>query len=67
MNHHPVVLWRELDWSCELHAGAAGESRLEIYKGDALVSSELAPSGRAAHRRAEILRQRVLRGDLHAN
>ena len=61
-----VVLWTEgNDWRCELHASKIpGEGRLLVYRGDVVVTAESVPMGTAAHIRAEILRQRVLRGNL---
>lgn len=59
-----AVLWRERDWRCEFHAGIAGEARLVVYSGDTLRTAESVPSGHPALLRAEVLRQRVLRGDL---
>lgn len=59
-----VRLWKEGEWRCEFHPGIGGQSRLEIYCGDDLVTAESAPSGNPAYLRAEALRQRVLRGDL---
>jgi hypothetical protein len=62
-----VVLWRAEDWRCELHRRPDGESRLEVYQGDVLVTAEATQSGHAAQVRADVLRQRVRRGDLRAN
>lgn len=60
------VVWREGTWCCEIHRGPAGAARLEIYNGDNLVNAESIPTGPTAMLRAEVLRQRVLRGDLRA-
>jgi hypothetical protein len=62
-----VVLWRERDWWCQLQPRAGGVSQLNIYKGDKLVTAESAPTGEAARLRADILRRRLLRGDLQEN
>ena len=62
----PIVLWRAGDWRCELHPGVGGAARLEVYYGEAPVMAEASVAGRMAEYRAEILRQRVLRGDLRA-
>jgi hypothetical protein len=60
-----VVLWTERDWRCELHTGGIpGEGRLLVYHGETVVTAESVPMGTAAHIRAEILRHRVLRGNL---
>lgn len=59
-----VQLWNEGKWRCEFHRGIGGHSRLEVYWGDDLVTAESAPTGNPAYLRAEVLRQRVLRGDL---
>ena len=61
-----VVLWNEGAWRCEFHAGVGGLARLVVHHGDRLVSAETAPAGPPAYLRAEVLRQRVLRGDLVA-
>lgn len=59
-----LVLWREGDWRCEYHAGIAGEARLVVYSVDHVVSAESVPAGAPAYHRAEVLRQRMRRGDL---
>jgi len=60
-----VLVWTEADWRCELHAGRIpGEGRLLVYRGETVVTAESVPMGTAAYIRAEILRQRVLRGNL---
>lgn len=59
----PRVLWTEDDWRCELHSAPGGEARLEIRCRETLVTTENLP-GSVAELRADILRQRVLRGDL---
>jgi hypothetical protein len=58
------VLWKEGDWRCEFNPGLAGSGRLEVYQADQLVLTEETLSGPTAIQRAEILRQRLLRGDL---
>ncbi len=67
MNRIIEILWREDTWRCELDSGGIpGEGRLLVYAGTRIVTAEsvrLAPSVSA---RAEVLRQRVLRGDLRA-
>lgn len=67
MTPSPIVLWREDDWWCELHPGVAGEGRLVVYRGSALATAEATATGQVAELRAEVLRQRVLRGDLRAD
>ena len=57
-------MWRENDWRCEFHPGFGGSSRLAIYRGEDVVAAEQAGAGKPAYHRAEVLRQRVLRGDL---
>jgi hypothetical protein len=66
-SHDVVVLWREHDWRCEVHAGIAGASRLVVYLGEQPVVAETMPAGATAHHRAEVLRHRVRRGDLRAS
>jgi hypothetical protein len=58
------LLWTHFEWRCELHSGIAGQGRLEVYRGDDLKSAESVPTGNAAYLRAEVLRQRAVRGDL---
>ena len=53
-------------WRCELNPGIAGIERLEVFCDETLVTAEATVAGRLAEYRAEILRQRVLRGDLRA-
>ena len=61
-----VVLWNEGEWRCEIHTGALpGAGSFLVYRGDAVVTAESVHTGAMAYARAEILRQRVLRGDLH--
>ena len=61
------VLWREDSWRCELDSGSiAGESRLLIYRGARIVTAESVRLGPFVSARAEVRRQRVLRGDLRA-
>lgn len=64
MGSNAIVLWREGEWRCEFHDGFAGTARLEVYHGDVLATAEATPSGNPAHHRADVLRQRVVRGDL---
>ena len=60
-----LVLWNEGDWRCEIHTGRIpGEGSFLVYCGDDVVTAESVSLGAAAYSRAEILRQRVLRGDL---
>jgi hypothetical protein len=60
-----LVLWTEGDWRGELHtSGIPGEGRILVYRGETVVTAESVHMGTAAYTRAEILRQRVLRGDL---
>ena len=62
-----VTLWNEGDWRCEIQTDAIpGQGRFLIYCGDSVVTAESVHMGLAAYTRAEILRQRVLRGDLRA-
>jgi hypothetical protein len=58
------VLWTLGAWRCDFHPGYAGQGRLEVYSGRVLATAETTPTGEAAKQRAEVLRQRVLRGDL---
>ena len=60
-----LILWNEGDWRCEIHTGDLGVGRFLVYCGDSVVTAESVHMGAAAYARAEILRQRVLRGDLH--
>ena len=63
-----VTLWNEGAWRCEIHTGEVpGQGSFLIYCGDAVVTAESVPLGTAAYTRAEILRQRVLRGDLRTD
>jgi hypothetical protein len=60
------ILWNENDWRCEIHTGGyPGEGSFLVHRGDSVVTAESVHLGAAAYARAEILRQRVLRGDLH--
>ena len=62
-----VLAWQEGDWRCEVYTGSVpGEGRLLVYCGDTVVSAESVPAGMPAYIRAEVLRQRVLRGNLRA-
>ena len=63
-NPQVQVLWSESGWRCVYHPGFAGQGRLEVYRGESLVSAEATPSGLAATQRGEVLRHRVIRGDL---
>ena len=58
------VLWRDGDWRCEFHPGYAGDGRLEVYRGEQIVTAEATLSASVAEHRGEVLRQRLLRGDL---
>jgi hypothetical protein len=63
-----LVLWNEGPWRCEMHtAGVPGEGGFLVYRGDAIITAESVHLGPAAYARAEILRQRVLRGDMHVD
>ena len=64
MEPRSLVIWRHGDWRCECHSGLAGNARLEVYRGPDLAMAETTVSGRAAYLRAEVLRQRLIRGDL---
>jgi hypothetical protein len=59
-----IVLWRENDWRCELHSGTPGSCRLLVYRDDVVACAEAIVLGHTAHVRAEVLRRRVLRGNL---
>jgi hypothetical protein len=62
-----LILWTEGKWRCEIHTGRTpGEGSFLVYCGDVVVTAEAVPLGAAAYARADILRQRVLRGDLRA-
>jgi hypothetical protein len=50
-------VWREGDWSCELHCAAGGQARLKIFRGEKLEVIEPTCVGDPAYARAEILRQ----------
>ena len=59
------VVWTQGEWRCDLHtSGIRGEGRLLVYRGETVVTAESVPLGTAALIRAEILRQRVLSGNL---
>jgi hypothetical protein len=63
-----LVIWNEGEWRCEVHTnGIPGEGHFLVYRGDHVVTAEAVHMGTAAYTRAEILRQRVLRGDLRDN
>ena len=67
MTRDVLILWNEGDWRCEIHTGRyAGEGSFLVYRGDSVITAESVHLGAAAYARAEILRQRVLRGDLHS-
>ena len=59
-----IILWREGAWRCEFHPGFGGESRLLVYRGEQVAAAESTPTGEPAFRRADALRQRVIRGDI---
>ena len=60
-----VILWNEGDWRCEIHPGRIpGQGSFLVYCGDSIVTAESVHMGAAAYTRAEVLRQRVVRGDL---
>jgi hypothetical protein len=59
-----LVLWRNAAWRCEFQPGIAGQARLLVFHEDTVVAAESVPSGRPAYLRAEVLRERVRRGDL---
>ena len=60
-----LIVWTEGDWRCELHTGdIPDEGSLVVYRGETVATAESVPLGSAAYIRAEILRQRVLRGNL---
>jgi hypothetical protein len=62
-----LILWNEGNWRCEIHTGGIpGEGRFLVYCGGSVVAVEAVHLGTAAYARAEILRQRVLRGDLRS-
>ena len=61
------VLWTEGEWCCQLRVGPAGSASLVVYHVDKPVTAEATVDGLLAKYRAEILRQRVLRGDLRAS
>lgn len=63
-----LVLWNEGEWRCEVHtSGIPGEGRFLVYCGESVITAEQVHMGTAAYARAEILRLRVLRGDLRNN
>ena len=59
-----LVLWTEGDWRCEFHPGSSGDGRLVIYRGDVCAVAESTLSKEIATARSEVLRQRVLRGNI---
>ena len=60
-----LILWNEGDWRCEVHTGGfPGEGSFLVYRGNSIVTAQSVHLGTAVYARAEILRQRVLRGDL---
>ena len=63
-----LLLWNEGDWRCEVHTGGTpGEGCFLVYCGESVITAEQVHMGAAAYTRAEILRLRVLRGDLRNN
>jgi hypothetical protein len=67
MMNEPMILWREGEWRCEFHQATVGDARLKVFHGDKLATVEAAPAGNPAFQRANILRHRVLRGDLRSD
>jgi hypothetical protein len=62
-----LVVWTEGYWRCELQTGGIrDEGRILVYLGERIVTAESVHLGAAAYSRAEILHQRLLRGDLRA-
>ena len=62
-----LVVWTEGYWRCELQTGGIrDEGRILVYLGERIVTAESVHLGAATYVRAEVLRQRVLRGDLRA-
>ena len=59
-----LTLWNESGWRCEYYTGFGGQGRLEVYRGGQLIAAETTPVGEPAMVRGEVLRHRVLRGDL---
>jgi hypothetical protein len=60
-----LILWNEGNWRCEMHtSGIPGEGRFLVYYGDSVVTAEAVHLGAAAYARGEVLRQRVVRGDM---
>jgi hypothetical protein len=64
MDPNDAVLWTQGAWRCVIRAGPAGSARLAVLHGEQLVTAEATVAGLLAKYRAEVLRQRVLRGDL---
>ena len=64
---HVLLIWAEGDWRCELHPRGGGEARLKILHAEEVIAVEPTYTGRLAYARAEILRQRVRRGNLRAD
>jgi hypothetical protein len=61
------VLWREGSWRCDLDSGGIrGEGRLLVFYGARVITIESVRLGASVAARAEVLRKRVLRGDLRA-
>jgi hypothetical protein len=58
------LLWTHEEWRCELHTGPGRSGRLLVFHRSSIVTAENVEEGRPAEHRAEVLRQRVLRGDL---
>ena len=64
----PEILWTEGLWHCVLQTGGVpGEGRLLVYRGGSVVTAESVHVGAATYVRADVLHQRVLRGDLRAS
>jgi hypothetical protein len=60
-----LILWNEGDWRCEIQTGGIpGQARFLVYHGATVVTAESVHLGAATYARAEIVRQRVVRGDL---
>ena len=67
MSRDIVTLWNEGQWRCEIHTGGIpGQGSFLVYRGGDVVTAEAVPLGAMAYARSEILRQRVLRGDMQA-
>ena len=64
VSRNVLVLWRDGEWRCEFHPGYAGDGRLDVYRGEQIVTTEATLSAAVAEHRGEVLRRRLLRGDL---